>query len=103
MCGIFSGQSRRRYANQTRSVRLSGHSTSVRMEGAFWDMLEELARHEKMSVSKLLNALHEEAMDDAKLPANFTSLVRCACLTYASEVRASGRPGGDAAQRTEPL
>lgn len=89
MCRIFSGQSRRRYASQTRSVRLSGHSTSVRMEGAFWDILEELARREKMSLSKLLNALHEEAMDDAKLPANFASLLRCACLTYATEGRAA--------------
>ena len=43
MCQIFAGQSPDRYASQTRSVRLGGHVTSIRLEKAFWDILEEVA------------------------------------------------------------
>ena len=39
MCKIFSKQPVEAYTCQTRSVRLSGHATSIRLEGAFWNIL----------------------------------------------------------------
>ena len=41
------------YAAETRAVRLHGHSTSIRLEAAFWDGLRELAREQGVSVAAL--------------------------------------------------
>ncbi|MGB1916004.1 MAG: ribbon-helix-helix domain-containing protein, partial [Paracoccaceae bacterium] len=41
MCEIFSGQNPERYASTTRRLRLNGQSTSIRLENAFWETLDE--------------------------------------------------------------
>ena len=43
MCRIFAGQDPADYEYITRSLRLAGHATSIRLEATFWDILEELA------------------------------------------------------------
>lgn len=86
MCEIFSKQPPEAYLSQTRSVRLSGHATSIRLEGAFWRILEDLAANQDMSLGRFLSTLYDEFLefthDDHNLSSNFTSLLRCACLNY---------------------
>ena len=43
MCHVFAGQDPVNYAFETRSVRLMGHATSVRLETRFWGVIEQLA------------------------------------------------------------
>ncbi len=43
MCRIFAGQDPVSYDCETRSMRLNGQSTSIRLEQAFWQMLDEIA------------------------------------------------------------
>ena len=50
MCQIFAGQSPRRYENVTRRLRLNGQSTSIRLERAFWGILDQIAREEGLDV-----------------------------------------------------
>lgn len=87
MCQIFAGQSPSSYASQTRSVRLGGHVTSIRLEKAFWDILEEIAMSQDMPFGKFLTSLHDEVLELSGTTGNFASLLRCACLTYVGEVR----------------
>jgi predicted DNA-binding ribbon-helix-helix protein len=87
MCRIFAGQSPEAYSYQTRSVRVGGHSTSIRLEAAFWTILEEIAAAERMSLPKFLTTLHDEVLEFRGEAANFTSLLRCACLTYVAQLR----------------
>ena len=106
MCHIFSRQSPEAYAYQTRSVRLGGHSTSIRLEAAFWSILEEIAAAENVSVAKFLTTLHDEVLElGTDQATNFTSLLRCSCLTYVSEVRgnllAENRLAMEAKRRSE--
>ena len=82
MCRIFAGQSPKAYAYETRSVRLSGHPTSVRLEARFWDIVEEIARAQNMTVGKFLSQLHDEALEIHGEMSNFASLLRCSCLVY---------------------
>jgi predicted DNA-binding ribbon-helix-helix protein len=82
MCRIFAGQDPRRYAYETRSVRLSGYPTSVRLEARFWEIIEEIARTQNMTVGKFLSQLHDEAIEINGEISNFASLLRCACLVY---------------------
>jgi predicted DNA-binding ribbon-helix-helix protein len=100
MCRIFAGQAPENYAYQTRSVRLSGHSTSIRLEAAFWHILEEIAAAENVSLAKFLTTLHDEVLEFRGETSNFTSLLRCACLTYVDTARADVARAGMA--RTRP-
>ena len=87
MCSIFSNVDPEKYAHETRSVRLAGHATSIRLEAAYWCILEEIAAVQTVSVGRLLTRLHDEALDFRGEPQNFASLLRCACLTYVGEIR----------------
>ena len=82
MCRMFAGQDPRSYAYETRSVRLSGYPTSVRLEARFWQIIDEIARSQNMTVGKFLSQLHDEALEIHGEVSNFASLLRCSCLTY---------------------
>ncbi|MDQ0510496.1 ribbon-helix-helix domain-containing protein [Ancylobacter amanitiformis] len=87
MCRIFAGQAPETYEGQTRSVRIGGHSTSIRLEAAFWTVLEDVAAHQGMSLGKFVTKLHDEVLDLHGEVRNFASLLRCSCLIYLAEVR----------------
>lgn len=93
MCRIFSALSPETYAYQTRSVRLSGHATSIRLEAAYWSILDEVAALQGVSLGRFLTKLHDEVLEFEGEAHNFTSLLRCACLTYVAEVR--GQPDAE--------
>ncbi|HDL16606.1 MAG TPA: aryl-sulfate sulfotransferase [Rhizobiales bacterium] len=101
MCRIFSAQSPETYEGQTRSVRLGGHVTSIRLERSFWDTLEEVAAVQDMTLGKFLTVLHDEVLELSGATGNFASLLRCACLTYVGEVK--GRPEAEDALRREAV
>jgi predicted DNA-binding ribbon-helix-helix protein len=85
MCQLFAHQPQRDYESQTRSLRIGGHCTSIRLEMSFWDTLEEIAAKENMSVGKFLTTLHNEVLDHHGEVKNFASLLRCSCLIYRSK------------------
>lgn len=82
MCHLFAHQPQRDYESQTRSLRIGGHCTSIRLELSFWDTLEEIAAKENMSLGKFLTTLHNEVLDHHGEVKNFASLLRCSCLIY---------------------
>jgi predicted DNA-binding ribbon-helix-helix protein len=82
MCQIFAGQDRWNYELEKRSVRLGGHSTSIQLENIFWQILEEIAGAEDLSVAKFISKLHDEVVLAHGEARNFTSLLRCCCLIY---------------------
>jgi len=82
MCHIFAGQDPRNYAYETRSVRLMGHATSVRLEAKFWVIIEDIAAGQQMPLARFLTQLYEEALEIHGRVDNFASLLRCCCLNY---------------------
>lgn len=80
MCRIFAGQDPGDYEGETRSIRLNGYSTSIRLEAAFWRRLEAIAVREGLTVPKFVSRLHDEVLELRGELGNFTSLLRCACL-----------------------
>lgn len=82
MCHVFAGQDPANYAFETRSVRLMGHPTSVRLEARFWVVLEDISAEQGMPMSKFLSLLYEEALDIHGDVSNFASLLRCCCLNF---------------------
>ncbi|MGE8674780.1 MAG: ribbon-helix-helix domain-containing protein, partial [Achromobacter kerstersii] len=51
MCEIFIRASEQSYAPETRSLRLHGVATSLRLEQLFWQVLEEIAGRDGMRVT----------------------------------------------------
>src|SRR5207249_11118662 len=82
MCHLFAHQPQRDYESQTRSLRMGGHSTSIRLETSYWDTLEEIAAKEGMSLAKFLTTLHDEVFDHHGEVKNFASLLRCSRRIY---------------------
>jgi len=91
MCKIFSSLAYEQYGFQTRSVRLGGHVTSIRLEAMFWTVLEEIAARDGQSVGRFLSKLHDEVLAFERNPQNFTSLLRCACLTHMRQISGNNR------------
>lgn len=82
MCQVFAGQDPERYAGETRRLRLNGQSTSIRLERAFWAIIDEIAAAEGLTTPAFVSKLHAEVLELRGEPENFTSLLRCACLVH---------------------
>lgn len=78
----FAAQAPEDYAFETRSMRLNGHCTSVRLEAAFWRVIADIADRDGLSVAQFVSQLHAEVMVAHGEARNFTSLLRCACLAH---------------------
>ncbi|UTZ35253.1 ribbon-helix-helix domain-containing protein [Vibrio campbellii] len=88
MCEIFAKQPQENYQFITRSIRIDGHVTSVKLESSFWLILEEIASAQGMTVPKFISTVYQEALEHNGEVYNFASLLRCACLTYARQPQA---------------
>ena len=53
-----------------RSVRISGHPTSVSLEAPFWEALREIAARRQLSVNAIIAAI------DAERSGNLSSAIR---------------------------
>jgi predicted DNA-binding ribbon-helix-helix protein len=82
---LFAHQPKRDYESRTRSLRIGGHSISIRLEMSFWDNLEEMAAKEGTSLAKFLASLHDEVLNHHGEVRNFASMLRCCCLIYRSK------------------
>lgn len=82
MCRIFAGVPPEGYALETRSVRLNGQGTSIRLERVFWAILERIAARERLSLPRFLSVLHAEILEIHGEPPNFTSHLRCLCVLF---------------------
>ncbi|MGO4326430.1 ribbon-helix-helix domain-containing protein [Cupriavidus sp. 2TAF22] len=94
MCEIFIRANPESYLCQSRSLRLHGVATSIRLESLFWEVLETLAGRDGMSVGQLITRLHDELAAYRGEAANFTSFLRVCCLRYLM-LQAEGRIPAD--------
>jgi len=82
MCQIFAGQDPAGYAYISRSIRLGGHATSIRLEATFWEILDEVAEAQEMTTPRFISTIYDEVLEQHGSIANFTSLLRVACVLY---------------------
>jgi predicted DNA-binding ribbon-helix-helix protein len=94
MCEIFISADPASYESRTRSVRLHGVVTSIRLEHLYWDVLEEIARRDGMTVVNLIEKLYDELVVARGGVGNFTSFLRVSALRYEALV-AQGRIPAD--------
>jgi predicted DNA-binding ribbon-helix-helix protein len=82
MCEIFISADPASYDSRTRSVRLHGVVTSIRLENLFWSVLEEIAARDGMGVVQLIEKLYDELVDARGAIGNFASFLRVTALRY---------------------
>ncbi len=82
MCHVFAGQDPGSYEPLNRSIRIAGHSTSIQLERAFWQLLDQIAADQSLSTPKFLSVLYDEVLERNGAVHNFASLLRTTCLLY---------------------
>ncbi len=84
MCKIFIGADPAFYDICTRSPRLDGVVTSIRLENLFWRVPGELGRRDGMSVDRLIAKLDDEIVEARGEVQNIASFPRVCSLRYLS-------------------
>ncbi len=82
MCQVFISADPQSYESRTRSVRLHGVVTSIRLENLHWDVLEEIAARDGLSVTQLIARLYDELVAARGAVGNFASFLRVSALRY---------------------
>ena len=82
MCKIFISADPELYRCRSRSLRLSGVATSIRLENLFWQVLEEIGARDGLSVGQLITRLYDELAEAGGDCANFSSFLRVSCGRY---------------------
>jgi predicted DNA-binding ribbon-helix-helix protein len=95
MCKIFISADPASYESRTRSVRLHGVVTSLRLENLHWAVLEEIAGRDAMTIAQLIERLYDELVADRGAVGNFSSFLRVCALRYENLI-AHGRIPRDA-------
>lgn len=82
MCEIFISAHPESYASRTRSVRLHGVVTSIRLENLYWEVLEEIGARDGLGVVQLIEKLYDELVEARGEVGNFASFLRVSALRY---------------------
>ncbi|WP_176055284.1 ribbon-helix-helix domain-containing protein [Paraburkholderia caribensis] len=87
MCNVYVNADPILYESRTRSLRIHGVITTVRLENLFWDVLHEIASRENMTTTQFAVKLYDELIAlRGEVPSNFASFLRVCCLRYLSIV-----------------
>ena len=82
MCEYFVNADPILYESRTRTVRIRGVSTSIRMENFVWDILAKMAAEEGVTTNALIVQFHDEILRHRGDVQNFTSFLRVTCLRF---------------------
>lgn len=82
MCEFYSKADPILYESRTRTVRIDGVVTSIRLENFVWEILARIAEDESSSTNALISTLHREVMRANGETPNFASFLRVTCLRY---------------------
>ena len=100
MCEFFVKADPILYESRTRTIRIRGVLTSIRLENLVWDVLAEMAAAEGRTTNNLIATLYDEILQRRGEVPNFASFLRVTCMRYLQ--RASDQPAGKAPARTIP-
>src|SRR5689334_15402817 len=103
MCRVYINADPILYESRTRSLRIHGVITTVRLENLFWDVLQEIAGRENLTTSQFAVKLYDELIAlRGEVPTNFASFLRVCCLRYLSIVAGKGELASGPARAPEP-
>lgn len=78
--GLCNGEQDKEFLPERRSLRIHGHSTTIRLERAFWNVLEDLANIEGTTVVGLVTKIYDHCQFANNK--NLASCLRVVCLKF---------------------
>ncbi|MGD8109196.1 ribbon-helix-helix domain-containing protein [Vibrio sp. TRT 21S02] len=99
MCQLFIQAEQDLWTSKTRSLRIDGVVTSIRLECFFWETLEEIAERDSLTVNQMITRLYRESLEAQHDISNFTSFLRVCCGRYLSLIA----DGAISRDRNSPL
>ncbi|KNC67318.1 ribbon-helix-helix domain-containing protein [Pseudoalteromonas ardens] len=91
MCELYAAADPASYEVIRRSMRIQGAVTSLALERRIWDLLQEIAAKEQLSVAEFVSTLYQEVLARQGEVKNLASLLRITCLTYLSDLTSDRR------------
>jgi predicted DNA-binding ribbon-helix-helix protein len=82
MCEYFVKADPIQFEQRTRSIRIKGVLTSIRLENMAWDILAEMAEVEGCTTNALICQFHSEILEHRGEVPNFASFLRVTCMRY---------------------
>ena len=82
MCEYYVKADPIQYEQRSRTIRMKGMLTTIRLENSFWDILAEMAEQEKCTTNALVTQFHDEILADRDELPNFASFLRVTCIRY---------------------
>jgi len=82
MCEFFVKADPIQYEQRSRTVRIHGVLTSIRLENMVWDILAEMAEEEGRTTNALISLFHDEILAHRGEVPNFASFLRITCMRY---------------------
>lgn len=82
MCKFFVAADPILYESRTRSIRIHGVLTSIRVENFVWETLACLAEEETLTTNALIVQFHDEILRRREEVENFSSFLRVTCMRY---------------------
>ena len=86
MCDIYVRADPIHYEQRTRSMRLRGVVTSIRLENLCWDILSRIASKDDLTTNQLISQLYDEIIERQGKVDNLSSFLRVSCMRYLSYV-----------------
>lgn len=104
MCDFYVKADPILYESRTRTIRIHGVLTSIRLENLAWDVLAEMAATEGRTTNSLISKFHDEILRHRGEVPNFASFLRVTCMRYLQREldSLSGEASGRRAARAAP-
>nr|WP_232348885.1 ribbon-helix-helix domain-containing protein [Neptunomonas qingdaonensis] len=82
VCKLFIQANAELWSSSTRSLRIDGMVTSIRLENYFWTILDNISSRDGMNIPQMITRLYHESIDAEHDLGNFTSFLRVCCMRY---------------------
>lgn len=102
MCEFFVKADPILYESRSRTVRIHGVLTSIRLENLVWDTLAEMAQQEGCTTNSLIAQFHDEILAHRGEVPNFASFLRVTSLRFLQRRLAQGRAAASSADPPPP-
>lgn len=94
MCELYVKADPILYESRSRSLRIHGFVTKIRLENLFWEILAELAASDGFTTNHLIVKLYDELLEYRGEIDNFSSFLRVCCLRYLTLKKGIGEKPG---------
>jgi predicted DNA-binding ribbon-helix-helix protein len=101
MCEYFVQADPILYEQRTRTVRIHGVLTSIRLENMVWDTLAQMAQAQHCSTNSLIVQFHDEILAHRGEVPNFASFLRVTGMRFLSRELRQARRALQAAPNNE--